>query len=310
MELTFFFLFLWLLIARVTVLRMRHPIAELTRLLKENRTDCVSKLGSDTGNFLYSEEVRQLYQTCGQMAAAVKEHNEYMEMEKLDRLHLIGEMAASIGHEVRNPLTTVRGLLQLMDMKEQNSQAKDKFKLMIEEVDRANSIITEFLSLAKNKSILLMECRLDGIIRALLPFIEAEALLEGKSIKVDLKSKHIIFADDKEIKQLLLNLARNSFEAMQPGGTLEIYTLDIKDKVMLIIRDTGRGIPEHVLEKLGTPFVTTKDCGTGLGLPVCYSIAARHKAEFRVETSDRGTSFFIYFPQAGTIADWPGICKN
>lgn len=300
-EMALLFLILCLLVARFMAFRISHPIAELTRLLKENKVDCVSKLGSGIGNFLYPEEVRQLYQACGQMAAAVKDHNEYMEMEKLDRLHLIGEMAASIGHEVRNPLTTVRGLLQLMDMKEQNSQAKDKYQLMIEEVDRANSIITEFLSLAKNKSIILKECGLDSIIRSLLPLIEAEAVLENKSVVINLKSDNAIFADDKEIKQLLLNLARNSFEAMQQGGILEIYTLDVEDKAMLIIRDTGKGIPEHVLDKLGTPFVTTKDCGTGLGLPVCYSIAARHKAVVRVETSDRGTSFYICFPHADTL---------
>lgn len=236
--------------------------------------------------------------------------NMQKEIEKLDRLNLVGEMAAGIGHEVRNPLTTVRGLLQLMGMREQNSQSKEKYQLMIEEIDRANSIITEFLSLAKNKNVVLKECKLSDILRASLPLLEAEALLESKSVAMELKSDGAIFADDKEIRQMLLNLARNGFEAMQPGGMLEIYTADVEDKVLLVIRDTGKGIPAPILEKIGTPFITTKERGTGLGLPVCYSIAARHKAEVRVETSDTGTSFFISFPLAGTIREWPELSRN
>lgn len=236
--------------------------------------------------------------------------NMQKEIEKLDRLNLVGEMAAGIGHEVRNPLTTVRGLLQLMEMREDNSNAKEKYQLMIEEIDRANSIITAFLSLAKNKNVVLKECSLSDILRTLLPLLEAEALLESKSVTMELESDSTIFADDKEIRQMLLNLARNGFEAMQPGGVLEIYTVDAADKVQLIIRDSGKGIPELILEKIGTPFITTKESGTGLGLPVCYSIAARHKAEVRVETSGLGTSFFISFPQAGKLHKWPEISRS
>ena len=96
--------------------------------------------------------------------------------------------------------------------------------------------------------------------------------------------------DEKEIRQLLLNLAWNGFEAMDTGGKLTIGTYAEHDKVVLFVQDTGTGISSAVLDKLGTPFVTTKDTGTGLGLPVCYRIVEHHRAKIDIETSLEGTT--------------------
>ena len=227
------------------------------------------------------------------------------ELEKLDRLHLVGEIAASIGHEMRNPLTTVRGMLQLLSMKEGSSQFKERYRIMIEEIDHASNIITEFLSLAKNKNIVLKQINLSDSIREVLPLLERGAMLAGKLISVNLASEKKVFADEKEIHQLLIHLSDNGLDAMQPGETLLLETWDEGSEVLLRICDTGRGIPEHVLDKLGTPFVTTKERGTGLGLSICYSVASRHKAEIKMDTSSQGTTFTIRFPQAGTVEGWP-----
>jgi signal transduction histidine kinase len=102
--------------------------------------------------------------------------------------------------------------------------------------------------------------------------------------------------DEKEIRQLLLNLTRNAFEAMEPGDKLTIATNSKNGKAFLQIRDTGMGIPQNILVRLGTPFLTTKENGTGLGLAVCYRIADRHGAEIDVRTSPAGTTFTISFP--------------
>jgi len=224
-------------------------------------------------------------------------HREKMEneMARLDRLNLVGEMAASIGHEVRNPMTTVRGFLQLLSGKKDCLQYKEYFDLMIDELDRANSIITEYLSLAKNKPIDLKTNNLNSIIQAIQPLIQADALKCDQHIKIDLNETTDLLMDEKEVRQVILNLARNGFEAMSPGGMLTIKTFKEGGEVVLAVQDQGKGIDPGSLDKIGTPFFTTKDFGTGLGLAVCYSIAARHNAVVDIETSSGGTTFYIRF---------------
>ena len=102
--------------------------------------------------------------------------------------------------------------------------------------------------------------------------------------------------DEKEIRQLLLNLVRNGLEAMHPGGIVTIKTTYHKNIVALAITDQGTGIPKDILENIGKPFVTTKATGTGLGLATCYQIANRHNATINIETSRQGTTFTINFP--------------
>lgn len=217
------------------------------------------------------------------------------EMARLERLHLVGEMAASIGHEVRNPMTTVRGFLQLLENKEDCSKYKEYYNLMIIELDRANSIITEFLSLAKNKRVDLKLQNLNSVITALLPLIKADAMVTDKCVNIRLGEIKDLLLDEKEICQLILNLVRNGLEAMAPGKCLAINTYMEEERVVLAVQDQGRGIEPGILERLGTPFLTTKDHGTGLGLAVCYSIAARHNAAIHVDTGSAGTTFRVRF---------------
>lgn len=212
-----------------------------------------------------------------------------------DRMNMVGSMAAAVAHEIRNPMTTIRGYLQVMGRKQEYQNDKDKFKLMIEEIDRANSIIREYLSLSQEKIVILKQCSLNSIIEALFPLLQADANSSKVSINLALGSVAELMLDENEIRQLLLNLVRNSIEAMPAGGDLVICTFQEACKVVLSISDQGEGIPSHILDKLGTPFVTTKDTGTGLGLPICYQIAHRHKATIKISTSHEGTTFFVYF---------------
>lgn len=218
------------------------------------------------------------------------------EMHRLDRLNLVGQMAAGIGHEIRNPLTTVRGFLQLLSGKDNCLQYKEFFSLMIDELDRANTIITEFLSLAKDRAIELKMNNINNIIEAMLPLISSDANASQVNINIDLAGVPDILLDEKEIRQLILNLVRNGFEAMDAGGELSISTYAENDEIILAVKDQGGGIAEDIIEKLGTPFFTTKDKGTGLGLAVCYSIAARHKAKIKVVTGKTGTTVLVRFP--------------
>lgn len=218
------------------------------------------------------------------------------ELSRLDRLNLAGKMAASIGHEIRNPMTTVRGYLQWLQRKDGFEAFREQFDLMIAELDRANTIITEFLSLARNKSIESKMQNLNHIVTAIAPLIQADGLLENKNVELLLEpSIPDLPLDEKEIRQLILNLARNGLEACLPGSRLTISTYVEVDEVILEVADTGHGIAPELMDKLGTPFFTTKDTGTGLGLAVCYQIAARHKGKIKVHSSPEGTAFSVHF---------------
>jgi two-component system, sporulation sensor kinase E len=216
-------------------------------------------------------------------------------LARFDRLHLVGEMAVSIGHEIRNPMTTVRGFLQMFSQKNSFQNYKDLLDLMISEIDHANMIISEFILLAKNKALTLELQNLNTLINSLLPLMQADAIITNKQISTQLEHLPDIEIDDKEISQLILNIVRNGLEAMLPHCKLYIRTYLEEERVILSIKDQGMGIaPEHV-EKLATPFFTTKDNQLGLGLATCYNIAARHNAEIKFDTSPLGTTFFIRF---------------
>lgn len=219
-----------------------------------------------------------------------------IEMTRLDRLNLVGEMAASIGHEIRNPMTTVRGYLQLLQMNEIYHSEMECFDLMIEELDRANSIITEFLALAKDKMVELQPTNINRLIGKLLPLARAGAMKRDQQIKLDLHDLPDLLLDHKEISQLILNLVNNGMEAMTSYGCITIRTFTEKEEAILAVQDQGQGISSDLLDKLGTPFITTKDNGTGLGLAVCYRIANRHNARINVDTNSAGTTFYVRFP--------------
>jgi PAS domain S-box-containing protein len=212
-----------------------------------------------------------------------------------DRMNMVGSMAAAVAHEIRNPMTTVRGYLQVLGRKESYQADKDSFKLMITEIDRADSIIREYLSLSREKMVNLKKCSLNNIIESLFPLIQADAISAKILIQLDLATIPELLLDENALRQLLLNLVRNGIEAMTTGGMLRISTFLENDNAVLAVCDQGTGIPPHILENLGTPFLTTKETGTGLGLPICYRITNRHNATIKVDTSQYGTTFFISF---------------
>ncbi|ATW24441.1 MEDS domain-containing protein [Candidatus Formimonas warabiya] len=218
------------------------------------------------------------------------------EIVKFDKINMVGKLAASIAHEIRNPMTSIRGFLQLLQEKNEFKSYNDYFHLMIDELDRVNKIITEYLALAKNKNTRFQKENLNHIIRALFPLMQADAVKEDKAVVLDMEDIVDLLIDPNDIRQVILNITRNGLEAMSDGGILNIRTYMENNAVVLEIRDTGTGIPDHVIHSLGTPFLTTKENGTGLGLSVCYSILDRHHATLHIESSKSGTAFFIRFP--------------
>lgn len=219
-----------------------------------------------------------------------------IELARLDRLNLVGQMAAGIGHEIRNPMTVVRGYLQLLGAKQEFKSHCSTFETMIRELDRANSIITEYLSLARNRPTERQYQNINDILRDLYPLLEADTFTQNKQIVFEAEETPDIQLDAKEISQLVLNLCRNGLEAMHERGTLTIRTYIEGEHLVLSVQDEGCGISKESLDKLGTPFFTTKENGTGLGLATCYSIANQHNARIDVDSGNSGTTFVVRFP--------------
>lgn len=218
------------------------------------------------------------------------------EIERLEDLNLIGQMAASIGHEIRNPMTTVRGYLQLFLLNAEFIKYKEQLEIMVQELDRANSIISEFLSMAKNKHLNIKVSNLNTTLNNLKDLILARTMAAGINLVLDLTNIPDIPYDENEIRKLILNLTFNGIEAMSLGDTLKVSTVHDNNKVILAVEDEGTGIPGKIKENLGKPFYTTKDKGTGLGLAICYSVAARHNAMIDYVTGPGGTTFYVKFP--------------
>ncbi len=218
-----------------------------------------------------------------------------LEMARLDRLNLVGEMAAGIAHEIRNPMTAARGFIQLLGEREECKPFKGYFSLITEELDRANLIITGFLSLAKHNLLQLRRQNLNSIVENLLPLVRADAATRDLYVHTVLNKIPDLLLDEKEIRQLVLNLCRNALEVMSPGDVLTLRTYVNGQEIVLAVQDQGTGIEPEVLAKLGTPFFTTKEQGTGLGLAVCFCIAHRHNATVNVKTGPTGSTFLVRF---------------
>lgn len=218
------------------------------------------------------------------------------DVARLDRLNMVGEMAASVAHEIRNPLTTIRGYLQVFSNKKEFAHYREQLGLLLDELDRSNLIIKEYLSLSQNKMVDMKLAHLNTIIESLYPLIQADAVASCKEIRLELDDTPPLYLDDNEIRQMILNLVRNGLEAMEEDGhLLTLQTYRESNELVFTVIDQGKGIPPHVLENLGRPFLTTKDNGTGLGLATCYRIANRHQAKIEVYTTPQGTTFKIRF---------------
>jgi hypothetical protein len=219
-----------------------------------------------------------------------------LEFARLERLNLIGQLAAGISHEIRNPLTTVKGFLQMFGSRSKYEQDKEYMDLMVSEIDRANEIITDFLSLSKANLDNIKSKNINEVINKVFPMLQADAYNNNKEVIFDLNILPNIMINENEIKQLILNLVRNGLEATPENGCVIISTYLEEDKVVLAIKDHGTGIPQELQEKIGTPFFTTKESGTGLGLAISIGIAQRHKAVFEFKTASNGTIFYTIFP--------------
>ena len=228
-----------------------------------------------------------------------KERSEKRKQEK-QKLELIGQLAASTAHEIRNPLTGIKGLVKLLSEKHINKEDQYYFSVIQQEITRINLIVSELLVLGKPTADERSLNNLVKIVMELKPIIESEAHLHNAELNLVVRKEDVEVSCVKDqIKQIILNLCKNSFEAMQTKGILNIEVSSDKKDAILIFRDNGMGIPEIQLNKVFDPFFTNKDMGTGLGLVICKRIVEYHNGTIIIDSKvGLGTIVTIRLPLA------------
>jgi signal transduction histidine kinase len=221
----------------------------------------------------------------------------HLELRQKEKLAVIGQMAAAIGHEIRNPLSSLKGFTQLQQ--ERNPNTNDFYSIMIQEIDRINYIVNDLMTLGKPKALQFSKASIEEIIAYTLSITQQMSERQGVSIETTMAGPlPPIDSDGKQLKQVFINLIKNAIESMHDGGKIEIKVKVVADNKMEIsIQDEGYGIEDQNIINLGEPFYTTKKDGTGLGLMVTNQIIGDHKGDFTIESSPgKGTKVVVTLP--------------
>ncbi|MGG3007498.1 ATP-binding protein [Geobacillus stearothermophilus] len=215
---------------------------------------------------------------------------------KKEKLSVLGELAAGIAHEIRNPLTSMKGFIQMMQ--ETREVNDDYMRIMLSELGRINQIVSELLVLAKPQSHNYRPFLLSEAVSYVISLIGHEATLNNVSISVHNNApKACVYGDQNQIVQVLLNVMKNAIEAMPGGGSLYVRVSEAGGTVCLDIADTGIGISKERLQKIGEPFFTLKEKGMGLGLTTSMKIIQEHKGTMQIESEvGKGTIVHLTLP--------------
>jgi PAS domain S-box-containing protein len=223
-----------------------------------------------------------------------KKRNEDL-LEKSEQLAMIGQLAAGVAHEIRNPLTTIKGFLQLM-----KESAEDDFHLKViqGELDRIEIITNEFLALAKPRAVKFSLTSLTSLLTSSVEFIKMECLKQGVDVRFSVEEAEI-HCDSHQIKQVVLNVMKNALEALPNGGLLNVQLERENACAKISIQDNGAGIPPERMKHLGEPFYSTKEKGTGLGLMICQKIIKEHNGSISIQSNvNEGTTVSLLLPIA------------
>lgn len=273
---------------------------ELQLLHKEGK-----KVWGDVHYKLYFDEHHQFTGGIGTVADITKQKQAKLELERSNqqlqmqaqKLAVAGQIAAGIAHEVRNPLTSVNGFLQLM--KTQYPERTDYFDIIFSEIKRIDFVLSELLVLAKPQAVHFQEVQLHELLEQVITLLKTNAVLSNIDLKQPFKKQDAgaILADANQMKQLFINLIKNAIEAMPEGGSIYISTEKVLNEWKITIQDEGKGMSEEDIQKIYDPFFSTKKEGTGLGLTICATILKDHHGRMDVSSElGKGAAFQIYLP--------------
>lgn len=251
-----------------------------------------------------------LHYLCWNVRRTIHEIRQLEQRENVERLgqqqHLaiIGQIAASIAHDIRNPLTSIKGFVQLIEQNERRSTYQEYYRIIGSEISRIDTMLREVLMLSKSHTVDSSEytlVNLEGILRRLVLLMEPDAIKSDIQIRLHCDHLPYVEGSEEKLQQVFLNLLRNAFEAIRASGKIDIILRERDGRAEVRIRDSGPGIPVDKLPHLFTPFFTTKAEGTGLGLAICKTIVEAYGGTIAVDNlPGRGAEFLVSFPaQAG-----------
>lgn len=260
-----------------------------------------------------SDEIALMLEVAEQSAITVENSRLYERMKERDRLAALGEMAAGLAHEIRNPLSSIKGAAQFLNPSALPSEDAEFLTVIVEEVERLNTVVTQFLEYARPMRSAFVPVDLNDVLARTVKLLSGHELPANIEVKTDFEPQlPAVYCDADQLKQVFINLVLNSVQAMPQGGVLSITTRTprantwrltddaprrVPDQVELRFSDSGEGIPEHVRDRLFIPFFTTKQKGTGLGLAICHRILKNHGGGIEVESrSGHGTTFVLRLP--------------
>ncbi|MFP7298306.1 ATP-binding protein [Neobacillus niacini] len=225
----------------------------------------------------------------------------YEQIKHSERLKTTGQLAAAVAHEIRNPLTVVKGFLQVYEKDNSyNETNKRHFSLMINELDTAEQVISQFLSIAKPDKDTEMELvNVKNVLQSVTDLLNTYGLLHHNEIVLKVDEDCFIAANTIEFKQLLINIIKNAIEASNVGDSVVVTAERKMHLVEIKVSDCGQGMSKEEMDSLGTPFYSLKSKGTGLGMMICFNIAAKYKGTIHFDSEKgRGTNVTIRFPAA------------
>ncbi|MBD7963893.1 ATP-binding protein [Fictibacillus norfolkensis] len=220
------------------------------------------------------------------------------ELVRTEKMNVVSQLAASVAHEIRNPMTSVRGFMQLMQKEDLTKEQQMYISISIEELDRAQEIINQYLALAKPQTDQYETIDLTSTIQQSIDVMHSYAILNSIHIAQHVESSLEIEGLKLEIQQVLINIIKNAIEAIKSKGEIRILAYkDINDFVCIEIKDNGVGMSKEQLKKLGSPYYSTKEKGTGLGLTVCHQIVKQMGGRITITSElTKGTIFTIKLP--------------
>ncbi|PLS05614.1 PAS domain-containing sensor histidine kinase [Neobacillus cucumis] len=217
-------------------------------------------------------------------------------LRNLDRLSIIGQLAAGVAHEIRNPLTSLKGFSKLLKSTRDIQKQEDYLSIIMNELDRIDMIVNEFMSLAKPQAIQFERESLHDILESTVNILHPQALLHNVEIINCFKTDDIhLLGSRHQLKQVFVNFLKNAIESMPHGGQVHIHVEKMADnRVLICFTDEGIGIDNQLMGYLGTPFYTTKDKGIGLGLTVSNKIIQEHNGTMKIESElGNGTTITV-----------------
>lgn len=222
------------------------------------------------------------------------------EVKRKEKWAFIGELSASIAHELRNPLASLKGSVEMLrEKKVPEEYAEQLMGIALSEMDRLNAIITDFLLYAKPRELNKQPFDIHQSLKDVITLMEGSGTIEKDvNISADLNGSLLITGDAKQIQQVFWNLSLNAIDAVSGRGSIEIFTRKNSDTTEIFFRDSGKGIDRSNIDKVFYPFFTTKETGTGLGLSIAHKIIEEHGGKIEVNSggTGKGSTFRVILP--------------